>query len=122
MREKIANVININIEDFLGKEIKVSIMETFQEFLSNANEVEEEVDEDGKKEKPMKKKTKTTEPTIDVKPAKPTEPAKPKLAKTKSKSSVKAASEIKATQPSVKSSQIEKLKSYVFKCGVRKIW
>jgi hypothetical protein len=125
LREKVAEAMKLPIEDLLGKEIKSVILETFQEFLLNKSsemsgddpktkkskkDAETSSDKTKEKEKANKKtEQKTVEKGTDIKvkdtiniTIKPSRPSK--------------------SVPSAKSSQIEKLKSYVFKCGVRKVW
>ena len=59
LREKVANVMDTAIEEFLGKDIKLAIMETFQEFsLKGSDDKVKETEESPKK--PAVKKSKTS--------------------------------------------------------------
>ena len=136
------------IEELLGKEIKRVILETFQEFLLSKNN--EKTDEDEivksecelKKQKitidnesTLKKKTKESNKrdteTVNIsengtnkkedKIIKKAESKEKTINKSGAKDTGKPSTPSKSV-PSAKSLQIEKLKSYVFKCGVRKVW
>ena len=116
----------IAIEEFLGKDIKLAIMETFQDFLLKVNE-EAEKKESEAEEKPkelpvkplVKKRHVPKQETVNATPL----DSQPEKIKSSHKSTPKKTeSPVKAVQASAKSAQIEKLKSYVFKCGVRKVW
>lgn len=142
LREKVAKAMKVPIEEMLGKDIKAVILETFQDFLlsNSSKEAKEseadEEDEDFAEVEPAPiKKAKT-----EKKPSKTIKAVKSKLVEAKSVESdtskaikatsdtVKSLSKTNATASptttasSAKSAQIEKLKSYVFKCGVRKVW
>ena len=127
----------IPIEELLGKEIKAVILETFQDFLISKNDQSsEDKPKDNSKMKKSKKDTKNTEneKTIDESVEKASSNSETrKTAKKRSKdeagSTIKlecaskpSASSSSKSSSSAKSLQLEKLKSYVFKCGVRKNW
>ena len=138
------------IEELLGKEIKRVILETFQEFLLSKNNEKSDCDEilesELKEQKitidnelTLKKKTKESNKkdieTVNVTTNKNKNNSKKEkiISKAESKTTGKKINK-SGTQdtgkpstpskcvPSAKSLQIEKLKSYVFKCGVRKVW
>ena len=94
---------NVEIEELLGSPVKAAILEIFQNYLMSKNSSTDVKKEDLnlKKEKSKKK------PKLEVE----------KVAKVNA--------EKRSSSPEVnigKNAQIEKLKSYVFKCGVRKVW
>lgn len=130
LREKVAEAMELPIEDLLGKEIKAVILETFQDFLLSKNDkkVGDQVEEDEPK---VEDKPATKKPKKDTEMKKKEDKTEKKTSseassKTKvDKVEVKYTSKLKSPSPSAtstKNSQIERLKSYVFKCGVRKNW
>ena len=108
LRGKVAASMNVEEEELKSSSIKSVILETFQEYLlgnSSKDNVENEVEKESKKQKKHEVKSEK----------KPKESKKPKVkgAPIEAKTS---------TASAAKNPQIERLKSYVFKCGVRKVW
>ena len=142
LREKVAEAMDIPLEDLLGKEKKAVILETFQEFLlsksegktsENGRDDNEEFKSESEETIPVKtKKSKVKASEESEKTKKKTgSPKKKKKPEESSKSSANnktvtskssSTSSPSKSAPSAKSLQIDKLKSYVFKCGVRKVW
>lgn len=121
LREKVAEAMKLPIEDLLGKEIKSVILETFQEFLlSKHNEESAEEDESELEDKLTTKKPKKDD--IEMKKKEDKTESKTKNKTSSKTSSSKSQSPLKSATSTKNSQQIERLKSYVFKCGVRKNW
>ena len=111
---------SVSIEEFLGKDIKLVIMETFQEFLLKQSENEKT--ESVTKKSKISETKKTVEPVAKKQADKSKEPSKNTENSSQSNKSEKPKNSSSPVKSSYKSAQIEKLKSYVFKCGVRKNW
>lgn len=111
----------VSIEEFLGKDIKLVIMETFQEFLLKQSECKNEKTEAVTKKPKISETKKTVEPVADKtkEQSRKTENSSQSNKFEKPNSAKNSSSPVKSSS---KSAQIEKLKSYVFKCGVRKNW
>lgn len=108
LRGKVAASMNVEEEELKSSSIKSVILETFQEFLlgnSSKDNVENEVEKEPKKQKKHEVKSEK----------KPKESKKPKVKSAPIEAKTSTAS-------AAKNPQIERLKSYVFKCGVRKVW
>ncbi len=112
----------VPLEKMMGKEIKAVIMETFQEYLLSKTEMKDETKEEDDDEEVVETKVKN-----ESKPKKLKESDKPRgddkietIMETKIDSKAKLIKE--KPKVSAKAAQIERLKSYVFKCGVRKVW
>lgn len=115
----------VSVEEFLGKDIKLVIMETFQEFLLKQSECKNEKTEAATKKPKIAETKKTVEPVAKKQADKSKEPIKKTENLSQSNKSEKPNTAKNSSSPvksSSKSAQIEKLKSYVFKCGVRKNW
>lgn len=121
----------LSIEDLLGKEIKIVILETFQEFLLSKNSKSEEDKVEGVKseveDKLITKKPKKDDTEMKKKEDKTDNKTKKKTSskassKTTADNTIKSQSSSKSETSTKNSQQIERLKSYVFKCGVRKNW
>ena len=118
LRGKVAVEMGAEEGTLKAEEFKTALLATFQDFLlSGAKEdysdaddlIEESPKKVVKKESSKKNKTGPT-----PKKTKPSDAEKPAKSKSESKKSTDSSS------PS--DSQIERLKSYIFKCGVRKVW
>lgn len=123
LRIKVADAMKVSLDELLGKEVKIVILETFQDFLINntkskKTESESELIEEPIKKAKIEKKAESTKSNSND----DTAVSKAKPNKIVEISKDKIVSKPKLASPSVKSAQIEKLKSYVFKCGVRKNW
>lgn len=117
---------NLSIEELRGKDIKTVILDTFQEFLLNKEKHKKTVElkSESKKsklnKKDAKKQIKIKSPIKAENSANEAVKGNPQesLSVTDSSSvSLKSKASVSSKSP-----QIEKLKSYVFKCGVRKNW
>ena len=127
LREKVAELMEVPLEKILGKEIKSIILAAFKDFLLSKREVlvsEDVLEEPNEAEvaKPDKSRAKAKKDKVTCNKSQT-------QVKVKSETDVgiiKSSSEskLKPVKPAVsaKSAQIERLKSYVFKCGVRKVW
>ena len=136
MRHKVAEAMNLSIEELRGKEIKTVMLNTFQEFLLNKEKhgETEELKSESKKSKLNKKDDAVDSENLNSsrKQIKIKSPIKAKNSANKAikcngqddLSVTDSSSVLHKSKASVssKSRQIEKLKSYVFKCGVRKNW
>jgi hypothetical protein len=127
LRERVAEAMKLPIEDLLGKEIKSVILETFQEFLLNKSSEKTEDDPKTKKSKSKKDAENSSEKIKEKEKA--NNKSEQKSAEKEADIKVDDGSNLTSKSsrpsksvPSAKSLQIEKLKSYVFKCGVRKVW
>lgn len=108
LRGKVAASMNVEEEELKSSSIKSVILETFQEYLldnSSKDNVENELEKEPKKQKKHEVKSEK----------KPKESKKPKVKSAPIEAKTSTAS-------AAKNPQIERLKSYVFKCGVRKVW
>lgn len=142
LREKVAEAMGLPIEELLGKEKKAVILETFQEFLLSKSEkkssedgnADDSVPSESEENIPVKSKKSKVQESKESKDSEKTK-KKTESPKKKQEESPKKTVNDKATTtessssnspmksaPSAKSLQIEKLKSYVYKCGVRKVW
>lgn len=121
LRAKVAGSMNVSAEELSGSDVKHMIMETFQDFTLSKNIIEVPKVEEVKKKKEVKKEVKKEKKVKNE--IKKEKEVKIKMSKPK-KEKVDEAQDIKSSTKGVsgKSLQIEKLKSYVFKCGVRKVW
>lgn len=129
----------VSTDELSGSDVKLAIMETFQDFTVSKNIIDEpqveKVSTVKKKvsTKEAKAKSKTTEEKKQVKTIeKSAKEKQEKISKSDKNSKTDKDDELQKSENahskspsksiSSKSAQIEKLKSYVFKCGVRKVW
>jgi hypothetical protein len=136
LRSKVAVEMGTEVDSLKQEEIKSIMLATFQDFLLNEANLEEEdevVAEDlDVVEEPIKKKSKTSTKSgkAVTKTKSKTEKVNstPKTSKSLKEIKLSPSSSSTTSSPtaSKKSSssdaQIERLKSYIFKCGVRKVW
>lgn len=124
LRSKVATEMGTEVDQLKREDVKTAMLETFQEFLLNGpgkQESDDGVEDDGIDEE--------EEPILPVKKAKvskPKPPADKKEKEPKVRNDSKPAEANKKTKADSskpdKSSQIDRLKSYIFKCGIRKVW
>ncbi len=123
LKGKVAAEMGIEEEQLKTDEAKAAMMATFQEFLSNddGSDSDEIIDEEPAKKKPKKMELKSKlKENVELKEKTTT--------KTKTKEetkSIEAEDSLAKKSPKNKTASdglIERLKSYIFKCGVRKVW
>lgn len=117
LRSKVATEMGVEEESLRDAQIKALLLETFQDFLLNPPI---ESDTDLIESSPVKEKAKKKERTEKEPKEKKT---KEKKKRTMEATKVKVKKPTKEPKKSAKNeSQIDRLKSYIFKCGVRKVW
>ena len=124
LRKSVAEELTVGEETLKTDEIKSALLNTFQTFMLKRQSPEEDLEEEEivvKKPKTVTKKTESKTKTANDSKTKSVNESKPKKAVTERKPKTKS-SEDSNNSSSPKEAQIERLKSYIFKCGLRKVW